>query len=93
MFSDGLDILEADLRSTDIILMDIQMQHMDGMKAAERIRLRDKNVIIIFITNLAQYALQPAKGLSSIKIQKVLNISEDKKGARNQAHRRWTEYN
>jgi len=61
VFSDGLDVLEADLRSTDIILMDIQMQHMDGMKAAERIRLRDKNVIIIFITNLAQYALQGYK--------------------------------
>jgi len=35
--------------------------------------------------------VQPAKGLSSIKTQKVLNISEDKKGAGNQAHHRWTE--
>lgn len=35
----------------DIILMDIQMQFMDGMTAAEKIRNLDKDVIIIFITN------------------------------------------
>ncbi len=35
--------------------------------------------------------VEPAKGLSSIKTQKVLNILEDKKGVGNQAHHRWTE--
>lgn len=57
-FEDGMDILESNFQVFDIILMDIQMKHLNGMKTAERIRQMDKNVIIIFITNLAQYALQ-----------------------------------
>lgn len=61
VFSDGIDILDANLGTIDIILMDIQMRNMDGMKTAELIRADDKNVIIIFITNLAQYALQGYK--------------------------------
>ena len=37
------------------------MKHMDGMQAAMRIRDMDKNVIIIFITNSAQFAVQGYK--------------------------------
>ena len=37
-FSDGLEIVEKYKSEYDIILMDIQMKHMDGMKAAMRIR-------------------------------------------------------
>lgn len=58
MFSDGVQIVENYNSSFDIIFMDIQMKYMDGMKAAKEIRAQDSNVIIIFITNLAQYALQ-----------------------------------
>lgn len=47
-FSDGLEIVEKYKSEYDIILMDIQMKHMDGMQAAMRIRDMDKNVIIIF---------------------------------------------
>ncbi len=41
--------------------MDIQMNYMDGMQTAQWIRERDKTVIIIFITNLAQFALEGYK--------------------------------
>ena len=57
-FSDGDEIAEKYTGGFDIILMDIQMEFMDGMTAAERIREHDKDVIIIFITNMIQYALR-----------------------------------
>lgn len=58
MFSDGEDIVEGYKGGYDIILMDIQMQFMNGMSAAEEIRKRDSEVIIMFITNMVQYAIR-----------------------------------
>lgn len=57
-FSDGEDIVTNYRGNYDIILMDIKMTFMDGMKAAEKIREMDKAVVIIFITNMPQYAMQ-----------------------------------
>ena len=58
MFSDGEDIVTDYSADFDIILMDIEMKFLDGMSAAERIREKDSEVIIIFITNMPQYAIQ-----------------------------------
>lgn len=57
-FADGQDIAEDYKGEYDIILMDIQMRFMDGMTAAERIRELDHEVIIMFITNMIQYAVR-----------------------------------
>ena len=38
--------------------MDVEMKFMDGMSAAEEIRKIDTEVVIIFITNMAQYAIR-----------------------------------
>lgn len=58
VFSDGLEIVQNHNASFQIILMDIEMKHLDGLQAAKRIRRNDRDVIIIFITNLAQFAIQ-----------------------------------
>lgn len=42
----------------DIIYMDISMPEMTGMEAAKRLRKIDTNVMLIFVTSLAQYALE-----------------------------------
>ena len=58
VFSDGKDIIRNYRAEYDIILMDIQMEHMDGMTAAEEIRKLDGEVVIVFITSLASYAIK-----------------------------------
>ena len=55
---DGIDLVDDYTGQFDIILLDIQMKHMDGMAAAEKIRQIDSDVIIIFITSTVQYAVQ-----------------------------------
>lgn len=58
IFRDG-DGITADYKAQyDIILMDIQMKFVDGMTAAEEIRRMDSEVVIIFITNMTQYAIR-----------------------------------
>ena len=58
VFGDGEDITENYSGGFDIILMDIQMRFMDGMTAAEKIRQMDQKVLIMFITNMIQYAVR-----------------------------------
>lgn len=58
VFQDGEDIVENYSGKYDIILMDIEMQFMDGMTTAEEIRKSDTEVVIIFITNMPQYAMK-----------------------------------
>ena len=58
LFSDGDEIVHKYKPIYDIILMDIEMKFMDGMSAAEEIRKVDTEVVIIFITNMPQYAIR-----------------------------------
>lgn len=57
-FEDGEDIAVEYKGHFDIILMDIEMQFMDGMSAAKKIREVDEEVMIMFITNSPHYAMQ-----------------------------------
>lgn len=56
-FSDGLDFLDDYRPVYDIIFMDILMPHLDGMETAKRLRRLDNEVCLIFITSMAQYAI------------------------------------
>lgn len=58
MYADGDEIVHKYKAQFDIILMDVEMKFMDGMSAAEEIRKVDTEVVIIFITNMAQYAIR-----------------------------------
>ena len=60
-FQDGEDIITNYAAEYDLILMDIEMTFLNGMKAAEKIRELDTDVVIVFITNAPQYAIQGYK--------------------------------
>lgn len=57
VFDDGAKIVEGYRPIYDILLLDIEMKQMDGMEAARRIRKVDGSVVIVFITNASQYAI------------------------------------
>lgn len=58
VFTDGDELVEGYRAQFDLILLDVEMPFLDGMTAAEEIRRRDTEVVIIFITNMPQYAIK-----------------------------------
>ena len=58
IYSDGAELLQGYPMDIDLIFLDIRMAHMGGLQAASAIRKMDTNVSIIFLTSMAQYALE-----------------------------------
>ena len=58
VFSDGDEVLEDFRADYDLILLDIQMKHLNGLETAEKIRQLDRDVYLVFVTNLANYAIK-----------------------------------
>ena len=57
-FDNGMDFVSDYNGSYEIVLMDIEMPHMNGMDCAFRLRRVDRNVIIVFVTSMVQYAVK-----------------------------------
>lgn len=58
VFNDGLDFLSGSKQQFEIVFLDIQMPFVDGLSVAAKLRQIDTNVIIVFVTNMVQYAIK-----------------------------------
>ncbi len=58
VYGDALSFLDEFYGNFDIIFMDIELPFRNGMDVVKQIREKDKKVIVIFVTNMAQYAVK-----------------------------------
>ena len=58
VFRDGVDFTDNYRADFDIVMMDIEMPLMDGLKTARKLREVDPAVTLIFVTNMANYAVK-----------------------------------
>ena len=57
VFQDGLDLIRS-TENHDIVFLDIQMGKLDGLETARFIRKINKDTILVFVTNMAQFAIK-----------------------------------
>lgn len=58
VYSNAMAFLSKYSAEFDIIFMDIMMPMMNGMDASRMLREKDDKVMVIFVTNMQQYAIQ-----------------------------------
>lgn len=57
-FSDGKSFLENYPSDADIVFMDIDLPNLNGMECVKKLREFNADVVVVFVTNLAQYAVE-----------------------------------
>ena len=57
-YNSSLEALEKRTGFEDLYFLDIDLPHLNGMDLAKKIREKDEKVVIIFCSNLAQFALK-----------------------------------
>lgn len=91
VFLNGLNFIE-DYPGCDIVFMDIEMPQMNGIEAAKKLRAFDTQCSLIFVTNMARYAVagyevdamdflvKPVGYFNfSMKLKKAVQIQKEKK--------------
>lgn len=58
VFGSAIEFLTNYKPIYDIVFMDIELPGLNGMDASRKLREFDKNVTLVFVTNLAQYAVK-----------------------------------
>lgn len=58
VFNDAVSFLDRYKPIYDLVFMDIELPFINGMDAAKRLRALDSDIILIFVTNMAQFAVK-----------------------------------
>jgi two-component system response regulator LytT len=58
IYPNGFDFLEGFHAQYAVVFMDIEMPMMNGMETSRKLRSIDNSVLLVFVTNMAQFALQ-----------------------------------
>lgn len=56
-FPSAKEFLESDIDLFDLVIMDIDMPGLNGVDAARKLREAGSDVVLMFVTNMPQYAL------------------------------------
>ncbi len=56
-YPSGLAFLMGKMSGYDIVLMDVDMPDMNGIETAHQLRKVDQSAVLVFVTNMAQYAV------------------------------------
>lgn len=76
LYPQGKTFLESFRKQYDLLLMDIQMDEMDGIETARYVRKQDPEVCLIFITSMEQFAIQGYQVEAFRYLLKPLNPEE-----------------
>jgi len=78
-FTSGEELLENYPNNLDILILDIQMDGIDGMNTARRIRTFDSKVEIIFMTSYSEFMQEGYEVRAYRYLLKPINFEELKK--------------
>ncbi len=94
-FSRAISFLTNYKANYDIVFLDIELPDLNGMEAARKLRDLDRNVALIFVTNMAQFAVRGYEvdaydfivkpvfyANFALKLQRVLDHIRDMQGVR-----------
>ncbi len=74
-YKDALELFD-DYKKADVIFMDVDMPHLNGIDAAQKLRKIDKNVALVFVTNMVQYAIKGYEVNALDYVLKPLNYAK-----------------
>lgn len=56
-YGSGLNFLEGDSSDFDLVFMDVDLPHLNGIETARKMRKTNSAAVLVYVTHLAKYAI------------------------------------